>query len=497
MVTSVPSKMKTSGVTNYLRPQTPGRHLVFFAAILSFVVLFAAWPADVPAQQPNKLLIKTLVEVKKLRAEVDRLESENADLRNKINRLSRRPTSDKSSAGLKQEIRQMQAELNTVSDNNRKLQQQIKNLRNANVDLELRLTQATEAARTAQHEQELAGLRKENTDLKQQLTDMQKQHLQLLRQIDKQSSTPGQQAGMQEEELQREREKNEVLRQQTTSLVQERDENKERVIALNMRLETLKKENTQLQQKVKEVQQAPQQDPGLLAEQAELERKNADQAKRLLVLQGQLTALQKENKKLIKAIADTQVAAKPAQTNQPQQPKPATKPAPKPAPKAKDKPASGSKGAKTPPKPASKAATSPPVLEKNVDALTERATYNNAMLAFNNKPPQQGRQALQEFLEKYGDSRYAGEANFWLGESYYREKQFEQARERYQNIVDNFPRSRKYNDARLKLAYTHYELKNFARAKALLIPLTRIRNERLNKLSQKRLERMKREGHIE
>lgn len=104
--------------------------------------------------------------------------------------------------------------------------------------------------------------------------------------------------------------------------------------------------------------------------------------------------------------------------------------------------------------------------------------------------------SFKAFLKKYPNSSYAGNAQYWLGESNYVTRQFEQAIEEFTAVVEQHPGSNKVPDAMLKLGYTYYELTKFDAAKQVLEQLGKFApKSTAARLAGKRLERMRREGH--
>ena len=98
-------------------------------------------------------------------------------------------------------------------------------------------------------------------------------------------------------------------------------------------------------------------------------------------------------------------------------------------------------------------------------------------------------------MKKYPQSSYAGNAQYWLGESNYVSRQFEQAIIEFSAVVEQHPNSNKVPDAMLKLGYTYYELGKFAEARQVLEQLKQFAaNSTAARLADKRLNRMQREG---
>ena len=104
--------------------------------------------------------------------------------------------------------------------------------------------------------------------------------------------------------------------------------------------------------------------------------------------------------------------------------------------------------------------------------------------------------AFRKFLDDFPKSSYAGNAQYWLGESNYVTRQFTQAIKEFQSVLKDYPASNKVPDAMLKLGYTYYELRQFTQAKDILNQLQQLFGKSTAaRLAGKRLARMKKEGH--
>jgi len=120
--------------------------------------------------------------------------------------------------------------------------------------------------------------------------------------------------------------------------------------------------------------------------------------------------------------------------------------------------------------------------QKSFDLLKE-GRYNKAKTAF------------KEFLKKYPNSSYAGNAQYWSGEANYVTRQFATAMKEFKQVVTRYPASNKVPDAMLKLGYTFYETRQMDNAKQVLNELVkRFSKSTAARLAKKRLKRMKREG---
>ena len=126
----------------------------------------------------------------------------------------------------------------------------------------------------------------------------------------------------------------------------------------------------------------------------------------------------------------------------------------------------------------------------------ERAAYQKAFDMLKEGRYKMANTSFKGFVKQYPNSSYAGNSQYWLGESNYVTRNFEQAIKEFQAVLNKYPGSNKVPDAMLKLGYTYYELHDFAEAKSILNKLRkRYTKSTAARLAAKRLERMNKEGH--
>ena len=103
---------------------------------------------------------------------------------------------------------------------------------------------------------------------------------------------------------------------------------------------------------------------------------------------------------------------------------------------------------------------------------------------------------FQAFLSAYPNSALADNAQYWLGEAYYVDKQFPESLTAFQRVVEKYPGSRKLPDALLKIGYCDYELKDYSAARSALeqVP-AKFPDSASARLAQQRLEKMAAEKH--
>ena len=126
----------------------------------------------------------------------------------------------------------------------------------------------------------------------------------------------------------------------------------------------------------------------------------------------------------------------------------------------------------------------------------EKAAYQAAFDTLKEGRYKKAKTELKAFLDRYPNSSYAGNAQYWLGEAHYVTRNFEQGIAEFEKVVNQYPSSNKVPDAMLKLGYSFYELKQFPQARQVLQALQdRFPKETAARLANKRLDRMRREGY--
>ena len=104
--------------------------------------------------------------------------------------------------------------------------------------------------------------------------------------------------------------------------------------------------------------------------------------------------------------------------------------------------------------------------------------------------------AFEQFKMSYPNSKYADNAQYWLGEANYVSRDYTKALTEFQQLVAQYPNSSKISGARLKIGYVYFELKNWSAARdALQQVVTLYPDTTVAKKANERLQRMKREGH--
>ena len=126
----------------------------------------------------------------------------------------------------------------------------------------------------------------------------------------------------------------------------------------------------------------------------------------------------------------------------------------------------------------------------------EKAAYDLAFQALKELRYADAAEEFQSFLDRYPNSDYADNAQYWLGESYYVTRNYDIALAAFQGLLDQFPDSPKAPDELLKIGYTHYELEQWDSARAALTQVQEnYPDSTLSRLAENRLRSMRMEGH--
>ena len=109
-----------------------------------------------------------------------------------------------------------------------------------------------------------------------------------------------------------------------------------------------------------------------------------------------------------------------------------------------------------------------PAASVPLSSLSEQALYDQAKQAFDAGELEKARQGFQEFTKRFPDSQNADNAQFWIGEIYYREKWYEKAIVEYQKVVEDYPKGNKIRSAMLKQGYSFLNIGDKANARLIL-----------------------------
>jgi len=109
-------------------------------------------------------------------------------------------------------------------------------------------------------------------------------------------------------------------------------------------------------------------------------------------------------------------------------------------------------------------ATTPQRSLQTKTTRTPREAYNAAYRAIRAKRNEEAILLFRNFLRRYPKSQLAGNAQYWLGESYYDLREFPASLEEFLKVIKHYPKSRKVPDAYYKRGLTYLQVRNLRRA---------------------------------
>ena len=109
----------------------------------------------------------------------------------------------------------------------------------------------------------------------------------------------------------------------------------------------------------------------------------------------------------------------------------------------------------------------------NAPSSVEQAVYTQAFDALKAGSYSVAITGFKDFLGTYPASALAENAQYWLGEAYYVNHDYDAAAIAFRTVLKKWPDSRKAPDALLKLGYTQYAQKQNAAARATLSEVMR------------------------
>ena len=100
---------------------------------------------------------------------------------------------------------------------------------------------------------------------------------------------------------------------------------------------------------------------------------------------------------------------------------------------------------------------------------------------------------FKEFLAQFREGEYADNAQYWLAEAHYVQREFDQASKAFNAVVYEYPGSAKVKDSLLKTGFIQYEEGNWDKSREILKDvMTRYPNSTVAKLAKARLLKMRR-----
>ena len=106
-------------------------------------------------------------------------------------------------------------------------------------------------------------------------------------------------------------------------------------------------------------------------------------------------------------------------------------------------------------------------------ALSAQDMYALAKQAYDNGSLEVARQGFDALIKAYPDAPQADNAQFWIGETYYREKWYEKAILEYHKVIKNYPNGNKVPAALLKQGFAFSQLNDATNARLVLSELVK------------------------
>jgi tol-pal system protein YbgF len=111
---------------------------------------------------------------------------------------------------------------------------------------------------------------------------------------------------------------------------------------------------------------------------------------------------------------------------------------------------------------------SPPSRADRPDPRDPRSDYQAAVDALKNGDHAAAIAGLRDFVRRWPDHDYADNAQYWLGEAYYDQKDYRRALEEFRKTVERYPKGNKVPDALLKVGFCYAALGQNEQARATL-----------------------------
>lgn len=133
----------------------------------------------------------------------------------------------------------------------------------------------------------------------------------------------------------------------------------------------------------------------------------------------------------------------------------------------------------------------PEIPQRPVLSGSDQDNYQAAFDLLKNGQYMDSAEAFRQFLVVFPSSPLADNAQYWLAETYYVQRQFTTALPAFELVVTAYPNSIKLPDALLKIGFCNYELSQWDQARAALERVVReFPDTTAARLATQRLERM-------
>ena len=105
--------------------------------------------------------------------------------------------------------------------------------------------------------------------------------------------------------------------------------------------------------------------------------------------------------------------------------------------------------------------------------LSDAELYTSSKQAFDQGDFEAARKGFHKVITDFPTSQHADNAQFWIGEIYYREKWYEKAILEYQKVIENYPKGNKVPASLLKQGFAFLSLGDKANARLILNELAK------------------------
>ncbi|MEO5343251.1 MAG: tol-pal system protein YbgF [Gammaproteobacteria bacterium SHHR-1] len=137
-----------------------------------------------------------------------------------------------------------------------------------------------------------------------------------------------------------------------------------------------------------------------------------------------------------------------------------------------------------------------PVTQAQTADPHQEAAYKTAFEQLKSGQYKKAIESFRSFITAYPSGAYADNAQYWLGEAYYVQRQYDQAQGEFDKVVQRYPHSPKVADALLKMAYIESDRANGQKAQQLLDRLIgQYPDSTAAGLGKKQLERLRAQGN--
>jgi tol-pal system protein YbgF len=99
--------------------------------------------------------------------------------------------------------------------------------------------------------------------------------------------------------------------------------------------------------------------------------------------------------------------------------------------------------------------------------ISAKELYKSALDLIRSGKTKKSRNLFKQYLKDYPGGALANNAQFWIGESYYDEQEYEKAIVEYDDVIKKYPAGGKVPAARLKQAMAFEKIKDYKTARAL------------------------------